>query len=166
MAAANDVSRRIGLPGVVLVIAGGVLVLVAFRFLDWYDPPARADSAPRITFSELHGSADQLSGTGTATAYFDWLAWVLIIAMIGVGVAANLTVSAADVLRLVGFVTGIVGVAVTYFAVAQLHNAQVAAGGERHNAFYNSTWGLWLVFAGFVLGAVGAGLGPRKAPPA
>ena len=47
--------------------------------------------------------------------------------------------------------------------VAQLHNAQVAAGGERHNAFYNSTWGLWLVFAGFAVGAVGSGLGPRRA---
>src|SRR4051794_40130907 len=132
MTPANEAKRLIGLPGVVLVIAGGVLVLVAFRFLEWYDPPARADSAPRITFGELHSSADQLRGTGTATAYFDWLAWVLIIAMVGIGVAANLPNSATDVLRLVGFVVGIVGVAVTYFAVAQLHNAQVAAGGERH----------------------------------
>jgi hypothetical protein len=162
MTPAKEANRLIGLPGVVLVIAGGVLVLVAFRFLEWYDPPARADSTPRITFGELHNSADQLSGTGTATAYFDWLAWVLIIVLVGVGVAANLPVPAADVLRLAGFVVGIVGVAGTYFAVAQLHNAQVAAGGERHNAFYNSSWGLWLVFAGFALGALGAGLGPRK----
>jgi hypothetical protein len=163
MTTAKDARRRIGLPGAFLVIGGGVLILVAIRFLDWYDAPAHADSAPRITFSELRGSADQLTGTGTATAYFDWLAWVLIIALVGVGVAANLPVAAADVLRIAGFVIGIVGVAGTYFAVAQLHNAQVAAGGERHNAFYHSAWGLWLTFVGFGAGALGAALGPRGA---
>ena len=162
MTPAKQAERLIGVPGAVLVIAGGVLALVAVGFLDWYDAAASADSAPSITFSELRLSADQLSGTGTATAYFDWLAWVLIIVMIGVGVAANLPFAAADPLRVLGFVIGIVGVAVTYFAVAQLHNAQVAAGGERHNAFYNSTWGLWLAFAGFAVGAAGAVLGPRK----
>jgi hypothetical protein len=162
MSSAEDAPRAIGLPGALLVIAGGALVLVAFRFLEWYDTPARADSAPKITFGELHGSADQLSGAGAATAYFNWLGWVLLIALILVGVAATMPIQPADVLRVVGCVIGVLGIAATYFAVAQLHNAQVAAGGERHNAFYNSTWGLWLTFVGFAAGAVGAFLGPRK----
>jgi hypothetical protein len=163
MTSAAGAARSIGVPGAVLVIAGGGLLLVAFRFLAWYDTPARADSAPKITFSELHGSADQLSGAGAATAYFNWLAWLLLIALVLVGVAATMPIQPADVLRVAGCVIGVVGVAATYFAVAQLHNAQVAAGGEQHNAFYNSTWGLWLTFAGFVVGAAGALLGPRKA---
>ena len=163
MTSGDGAPRAIGAPGALLVIAGGALVLVAFRFLEWYDTPARADSAPKITFSELHGSADQLSGAGAATAYFNWLAWVLLIALVLVGVAATMPIQPADVLRVIGCVIGVVGVAATYFAVAQLHNAQVAAGGERHNPFYNSTWGLWLTFVGFVFGAVGALLGPRRA---
>jgi hypothetical protein len=162
---ATQAQRGFGLPGALLVIAGGVLLIVAIGFLDWYATPAAADSAPRITFGELHDSADQLSGAGAASAYFDWLAWVLVIALVGVGVAANLPIAPADPLRVVGFLVGLIGLAATYFAVTQLHNAQVAAGGQRHNAFFNSTWGLWLAFAGFALGTAGALLGPRKARP-
>jgi hypothetical protein len=162
MTSAERPARAIGVPGALLVIAGGALVLIAYRFLQWYDTPARADSAPKITFSELRGSADQLDGAGAANAYFDWLAWLLLIALVVVGVTATMPIRLADALRVVGCVVGVVGVAATYFAVAQLHSAQVAAGGERHNAFYNSTWGLWLTFVGFAAGAVGALLGPRK----
>jgi hypothetical protein len=163
MTSAEGDPRAIGVTGALLVIAGGALVLVAYRFLEWYDSPGRADSAARITFSELHGSADQLSGAGAANAYFNWLAWVLLIALVLVGVPATLPIQPADALRVAGCVIGVVGVAATYFAVAQLHNAQVAAGGERHNPFYNSTWGLWLTLSGFAAGAVGALLGPRTA---
>jgi hypothetical protein len=165
MTSAARASRAIGVPGAVLVLAGSALVLIAYRFLEWYDTPARADSAPKITFSELHGSADQLDGAGAANAYFNWLAWLLLIALVLTGVAATMPIQFADALRVVGCVVGVVGVAATYFAVAQLHNAQVAAGGAHHNAFYNSTWGLWLTFAGFAVGAVGALLGPRKVAP-
>lgn len=165
MTAAKEAQRLAGLPGIALVVAGAALVLVAFRFLDWYDAPASADSAPQISFDELHSSADQLGGTGAATAYFDWLAWVLLIALVAAGVAANVPSRPADALRIAGFVLGAVGVAATFVAIAQLHNAQVAAGAARHSVFYNATWGLWLTLAGFALGAVGAALGTRKARP-
>lgn len=165
MTSAEPAARAIGVPGALLVIAGGALVLIAFRFLEWYDSPARADSAPKITFSELHGSADQLAGAGAANAYFNWLAWLLLIALVLVGVAATMPIQFADALRVVGCVVGVIGVAATYFAVAQLHDAQVAAGGEQHNAFYNSTWGLWLTCAGFAAAAIGALLGPRRVAP-
>jgi hypothetical protein len=160
MTAAKEAQRLVGLPGIALVVAGAALVLVAFRFLDWYDAPASADSAPQITFDELHSSADQLGGTGAATAYFDWLAWVLLIALVAAGVAANVPSRPADALRIAGFVLGAIGVAATFVALAQL---QGSAGAARHSVFYNATWGLWLTFAGFALGAIGAALGPRKA---
>lgn len=155
--------RAVRAVGVILVLAGAVLALTAFRFLDWYDTAASgADTARTSTFSDLQDNADQLSGAGAATAYFDWLAWVLLIALVCAGVAANLPIVPADVLRIVGTVIGVAGMAATYFAVAQLHNAQEAAGGAHHNAFYNSTWGLWLPFIGFAAGGIGALLGPRK----
>jgi hypothetical protein len=155
--------RAIGLPGVVLVLVGAALVLLSFRFLDWYDVPPRADSAGSITFGALKTSADQLSGAGAATAYFDWLAWVLLIGLIAAGIAANLAVPGADALRVVGFLFGLIGVAATYFAVAQLHNAQVAAGATKHSVLYNSTWGLWAAFVGYFLAAIGAVIGVRRA---
>jgi hypothetical protein len=159
---AKDRGRSIGVPGVVLVLGGAVLVLVGFRFLDWYEQPAGADSAGKITFGALHATADQLGGAGAAAAYFDWLAWVVVIALIAAGLCANLPLPAADGLRVAGFLLGLVGVAATYFAIAQLHNAQVTAGAQKHSVFYNSTWGLWAAFAGYFVAAVGSGLGPRR----
>jgi hypothetical protein len=150
--------------GVVIVLAGALVTLASFGLLDWYDTSGRGvDSAASSTFGDLRDNADQLSGAGTATAYFDWLAWVLLIALVCIGVCANLPVRPADVLRIAGSVLGVAGVAATYLAVAQLRDAQVAAGGERHSVLYNSTWGLWLAFTGFACGAVGAVLGPRRA---
>jgi hypothetical protein len=160
MATAKDAARVVGLPGIALVVAGAALVLVAFRFLDWYDSRATADAAPSITFDDLHRSADQLGGTGAATAYFDWLAWVLLIALVAAGVAANVPLPIADVLRVTGFLLGTLGVAATFVAIAQL---QGSGGAVKHSVFYNSTWGLWLALVGFAFGAVGAALGPRRA---
>jgi hypothetical protein len=155
--------RGIGVPAVVLVLVGTALVVVSFRFLDWYDVPEHADSAGDITFSKLHDTADQLGGAGAASAYFDWLAWLLIIALIVIGVGASLPVPIADGLRVVGFLLGVIGAGATYFAIAQLHNAQLSAGAEKHSVLFNSTWGIWAAFAGFLLAATGAGLGPKGA---
>jgi uncharacterized protein YjeT (DUF2065 family) len=157
--------RAVRLLGVLLVLAGAALVLASFRFLDWYEISTRngADYSPdNVTFSTLHSSADQLGGAGSATAYFGWLAWILLIAVILTGVAANLPLGPADPLRVAGFVLAVIGVAATYLAIAQLHDAQVAAGAQKHSVFHNSTWGLWAAFAGFLLAAAGAALGPRS----
>jgi hypothetical protein len=158
--ASNGEERAtVGLPGVILVIVGAILVLVSFRFLDWYDVSSQgADSAGSITFGKLQSSADQLGGAGVATAYFDWLGWLLLIALILVGVAANLATPLTDALRVAGFLLGLVGVAGTYYALAQHFNAT----GSEHSVFHNSTWGLWAALLGFLLGAAGAVLGPRR----
>ncbi len=160
MTAGNDEERATaGLPGVALVIVGALLVLVSFRFLDWYDVSAHgADSAGSITFGRLQASADQLGNAGVATAYFDWLGWLLLIALILVGVAANLATPVTDALRVAGFLLGVVGVAGTYYALAQ----HFSATGSEHSVFYHSTWGLWAALIGFLLGAAGAVLGPRR----
>jgi hypothetical protein len=50
------------------------------------------------------------------------------------------------------------GVAGTYYALAE----HLDAGGSDHNVFYNSTWGLWAALVGYLLGAAGAVIGPRR----
>ncbi|HZC72316.1 MAG TPA: hypothetical protein VE442_16595 [Jatrophihabitans sp.] len=155
--------RSVRLPAVALVLLGAVLVIVSFGFLNWYDVPSRgADTAGEVTFAQLRSSARQLDGARTASAYFGWLGWLLVVLLIVAGVAASLPFGPADGFRVAGFLLGLVGVAVTYLAVVQLHNAQVAAGAAEHSVFYNSTWGMWAVFLGFACGAVGAALGPRS----
>jgi hypothetical protein len=145
--------------GVALVLAGALLALASFRFLDWYAVPGQAaDSAGSVTFSDLHDNADQLRGAGVSSAYFDWLSWVLLIALIVVGVAANVRTGLTDPLRVVGCFVGVLGVASTYYALAQHFDAT----GSSHNVFYNATWGVWAALIGFVAGAVGAVLGPGR----
>lgn len=159
MARATESEQSFGVVGGVLVLAGALLALVSFRFLDWYDvSPDAADSAGSVTFARLHTGADQLKDAAIATAYFDWLAWALLLALIVVGVAANLPTALADPLRVAGFVVGLLGVASTYYAVAQYFDAT----GTDHNVLHNASWGVWAALTGFLVGAVGAGFGPRR----
>jgi hypothetical protein len=161
VSATREQRRSVGLPGIGLVLVGAAVVLLSFRFLDWYDVAGTgADSVGDVTFSTLHSSAEQLGGAGVASAYFSWLAWALLIAMIVLGAAANLPVPGADALRVAGFLVGVLGVAGTYYALAQHSNSTGGSG-----VFHNSTWGVWLALLGYLLGAVGATLGPRKAKP-
>jgi hypothetical protein len=156
--AAPSARRAIGVRGIGLVLVGAGLVLLAIRFLHWYDVPAGHDSSGDVTFSKLHASAEQLGGAGVATAYFGWLAWVLLIAGILVGVAANVPSPLCDPLRVAGFLAGIVGAAGTYYALAQHFNAT----GSHHNVLHNATWGVWAALLGYLLTAAGAALGPRR----
>lgn len=158
---ATQRKRVFGVGAALFVLAGGVLLLVSFRYLDWYEVPAQAADTPgAITFPTLHDGAKQLSGAGAAAAYFGWLAWVLLIVVVLVGVGAALPSPAADGLRVAGFLLGLLGVGATYFAIAQYRNAQVAAGAVKQGVFHNTSWGVWAAFGGFLLAAVGAVLGP------
>jgi hypothetical protein len=148
-------------PGVVLVLVGAVLALLSFRVLHWYDVPASHDSSGDVTFGKLRDSADQLGGAGLAAAYFGWLAWLLLLAGIGLGVAANLPTPLADPLRVSGFVVGLLGTGATAYALAQHFRAT----GSDHGIFHNASWGTWAALAGFVLIALGAALGPRRRRP-
>ena len=156
----TDDGRPVRVVGVVLVLAGALLVLASFRLLDWYDVPGQAtDSTRSVTFSALKTSADQLTDSGLATAYFDWLAWVLLVALILVGVAATARTRLADPLRVAGFLVGLLGAASTYFALTSYFDAARS----EHDILDNSSWGLWSVLLGFLLAGVGAALGPGPA---
>jgi hypothetical protein len=157
--ASDDAQRGIRPLGVGVVLAGAVIVLASFRFLDWYDIPGQAtDTTHSVTFSSLENSADQLSGATVTGTYFDWLGWLLLIALIVVGVGANVRSNFADPLRASGFVLGLLGAATTYLAMARYFSAT----GSDHNVFYNSSWGLWAALSGFVVGGVGAAIGPGR----
>ena len=69
----------------------------------------------------------------------------------------------ADALRVLGFLLGFARrLRATYYALAQLFNAQTRPAHE-HNVFYNSTWGVWAALAGFALrAAAGAGARPDR----
>jgi hypothetical protein len=146
-----------------LLVAGVAAAVVSFVTLHWYSVDSAADSAgDGFTFADLHGNADQL-GAPVAGAYFDKLAWGLVAIVVLLGVAARVPSPVAPVLRVLGFLAGVLGIAMTYYALAQLFDAQQAAGGSGHGVLHNAGPGLWLAFAGYALLALGAVVAPRRA---
>lgn len=148
--------RAIGVPGILVVTLGVVLILIAFTTQNWYAASSHVDSAGDVGFAELHRLAS-VSGGGLSRAYFGWLAWVLILAAIVVGFLANVPSPASIGLRAVGLLLGLIGAAGTY---AALHG--VVPGGD---VFHNADAGIWLAVVGYLVTGVGAALGPRRLPP-
>jgi hypothetical protein len=159
--------RRIGVPGVALMTAGAVLVLLSFTTLRWYrQAKEKGDSVTKVGFAELHHNLDRFPAAGrpaASVAYFSWLAWVLLIALIVVALAANLPGKASDTLRMVGFFLGLVGVAFTYYTLSRYTEATHDLFGTSSSALNNADVGIWCALGGYLLAGVGAALGPLGA---
>jgi hypothetical protein len=150
---------------VLLVLAGTALVVLALTTLNWYVTESGVDTAGNgFRFDDLHHNVDQLGGVPVARAYFGWLAWTALGAVVAVGLAANVRTRLADGLRVLGFLLGVVGTLATYYAVDQLFHAVSVAGGSR-SVWHNSTFGLWLALGGYLLAGLGASRGPFRERP-
>jgi hypothetical protein len=154
-------TRPVRLAGILVTLTGAALVLASIVALDWYAADTGVDSAGSgFGFHELSHNVEQLGGLPIARAYFTWLAPVLLMSVTMLGIIANVISPITDWLRFIGFLAGVAGTAATYYAVDQLFHAQHLAGGSG-SVWHNSTVGLWGALAGFLLGAVGAYVGPR-----
>lgn len=149
------------LPGLVLLFAGALSCGISFRLVQWYSVP---DGGGRgFTFSDLHAEADQLTAP-VAAAYFDRVAWGLVGAAVLLGLAARLVgATLAALLRVLAFLAAVAGVVLTYYSLAQLLDAQHLAGAAVHPVLRDTTYGFYLVFAGYLSMAVGALVGYRAA---
>jgi hypothetical protein len=158
--------RQFGLPGMLLVLWGGAVVLLSFTRLEWKQRPTGGDVVERIDFAALRHNLEHFPAAGrpsASVAYFDWLGWALLIALIVVGFAANVPGPASTVLRLLGFVLGLVGAALTYYTLARYAEATHDLFGTSSHALENSEDGTWFAIGGFLVAAVGAALGPLTA---
>jgi hypothetical protein len=151
-------SRSIGVAGIGLVLLGVVALLVSFTApVDWYPGSTGPSAVAHIRFSDLHHLTAASGSVAIAKAYFGWLAWVLLIVLIIVGFAANMPTPAADGLRVLGFVVGLAGAAVTYVALNRLAGSAGSGG-----AFEHSRAGVWLAVTGYLVAGVGAAVGPKR----
>jgi hypothetical protein len=154
--------RAVNDRNLLLVVVGAALVVAAFGGLQWY----KADGGNNVaglgfTADDLKANADSL-GAAVAGAYFDWLALTLLVVGGVAALAANVPSPVCDPLRVVAFTVGLLGVIATYYALAQLFNAQQAAGGSAHTVLHNASFGVWAALLGFALITLGGALGPRR----
>lgn len=158
--------RRVNDRNIVLVVVGAGFVLAALGGLNWYlvQPGTTAGlnvAGTGFTFADLRDNAADLDAA-VAHAFFDWLARLLLVLGTVVGIVANVPSPAADGLRVGAFLIGLLGAVATFYAVAQLFDAQRAAGGSSHGVLHNASFGFWACLLGFVLIMVAGAWGPRR----
>jgi 4-hydroxybenzoate polyprenyltransferase len=103
---------------------------------------------------------DSFGGLGAASAYFDWLAWTLLVGVIVFGAIGSVGSRLSAPARVLGFLCGFGGTVATFYALLQYFDAQADAGADRHSPLYNSSWGLYCAGIGFLVAGLGAARGP------
>ncbi|TAM84866.1 MAG: hypothetical protein EPN43_12230, partial [Jatrophihabitans sp.] len=153
---------RSGGAGVLLVLWGGSVVLLAFTRLEWKRRPHGGDVVGRIDFAALRRNLDHFPAAGrpaASVAYFAWLAWALLLVLIVVGLAANLPTRAAPALATTGFALGLAGAGLTYYTLTRYAQATHDLFGTSSSALDNSEDGTWFALGGYLAAGVGAALG-------
>lgn len=137
-------------------------MLLSLTVLTWYEGARGHDVAgAERTFRDLRSNLGTFDAPSASVAYFDWLAWLLLIALIVVGLVANLPTPAANPLRVLGLFLGMVGSAATYYALF-VYFEDIRERGGTGDVFQNARWGLWFALTGYALAGVGAAVGPMR----
>jgi hypothetical protein len=158
---------RPGVTGLVLGGLGAACLVVAFAAVNWFDGVTRGSQSH---FSDVHDvltALDRLGGVAATPAklYFSWLGWALFAAALVGVVAGNLPSPAAGLFRVLGVLSGLAGIVLTFLAI------KLAKGSLGFNEGTRNTYDEWLKHArvgfylalgGFLLITVGALLGARR----
>jgi hypothetical protein len=141
---------KFGVVGATFVGIGGVLLVIAFTAVDWYQ---------QSSFSDLHAlfkNANSDQEAGLADAYFSWLGWIMLIVVVVVGIAATLPTPASGPLRALGAIIAAAAIAVTFFSI------QLSSGVAYSSFIKHASVGFYLALGGFLLAGIGALTGPSN----
>jgi hypothetical protein len=144
--------RAIGIVGLVIALAGVVLVAVSFSNLNWLSTDEGAGTT--VSFKDLHDLVGSGS-PGLTRFYFEWLAWALLGAVAVLALLANLPLRSHAGWRVLGLAVGLGGAVCTFFAIYN-------DGTTLHDLVKFGAVGFWLAQAGFLLAGLGAVVGPRR----
>ncbi|MEP7020695.1 MAG: hypothetical protein ABI808_08590 [Pseudonocardiales bacterium] len=165
-----------GLPGLVITAGGTALLLLSFLFLDWFKgidlaaPPRRdgIETTTSLTLREAYIASTQSRLGVLVHSYVSWLGWGLVLVVVLAAIASSLPGPRSNGWRVTGAVGGAGAVAATYFAChlsfASDPDSRLHVGAS--SGFTDTKLGPTVAFAGFLLCAVGATLGPIGARPA
>jgi len=144
----------VGVAGLALAIAGGVLGVIAFTAVDWFkgDRPSHFHDVHNV-LKALHA---QHLDTAISKLYFDWLGWAVLAAAVIIAILANLPSPASAGLRVLGALIGLAGIGLTFWAIEFAH-------GVAYSEFLkHARLGFYLTLGAFLLTTIASLLGPRK----
>lgn len=148
-------NERFGIAGMVFALLGAVLLVVCFTALDWFSVDAQGFSR-NFSFGEVGDLLDNGGGTGFATAYFHWFAWVFMVVAAAAAIGSSFPSPALRALRVVGVVAAFAAAGLSFLALQVTDNRGYV------EWFKDARVGFYLAVLGFVLIGVGAAIGPRK----
>ena len=135
--------------GLVVTLVGVVLVLIAYLTGTWLSDPS--GELGSFDFGAVrHAITTDTSGDvpGLVNAYFSWLAWLLLAAMVVLFGIAYVPSSQDTAFRVAGLLVVGAAVALTFASVAQF-------GGLSNYLHYEDGAGFWLAVSGYVGVAIG-----------
>jgi hypothetical protein len=148
---ANRRELPVSIVGLVFVVAGAVLQLLALVSVTWIKGTVGKVSV-EFTFADFMPRAER----GLAYIYFSWGAWVLLALSVALGVAACVRWSAARQFRIAGALLGVLGAVVAICAVLVFAYQSHL---EALHVARNYTLGLYLEVLGLLATAFGAAAG-------
>lgn len=153
---ARSESRRrlpVGIVGLVLVVGGAVLQLIALLKVPWLDGATESHPASvRLGFSWF----TERTQRGFAHVYFAWGAWLLFALVLAFGIAACIRWRGGRVFRILGALLGVIG------AFATIGGVLVFAYQTKDEVFHiagNYSEGVYLAMLGLLASAFGAAAG-------
>lgn len=148
-----EADRRFGIAGVATGLIGAIMVLVALTGLNWFS----GTTTGTLDFGQADDVAQQGLFSDFGQAYFGWLAWLFFIVVVLAVVLAAFPSPALRVFRAVGVVAGVAAAGLAFLAI------QPSSGTPGYGDVLSDTSvGFWLAVAGFLLAAVGAGIGAQR----
>jgi hypothetical protein len=148
-----------GFVGLVLAILGAAAVVVSFVALTWFQELEQNTGSGK--FSDIHKVIDNDAipggGTGIATVYFGWLGWVLLAVAAIAAIVGNLPTPASGPAQALGVLAALAGIGITFWAIKFGHF-------DKYTEFLKrADEGFYVALGGFLLIAIGAMFGPRRA---
>ncbi|MEO8889221.1 MAG: hypothetical protein ABI301_02325 [Jatrophihabitantaceae bacterium] len=156
-------SYTFGAVGAAVAVLGAIAIGVAFTAVDWF---THAIGDGPSHFSDIHAALKKLNAVHAAnslsSAYFSWLGWALFAVAVIAAIIACAPGATSALFKAISALTALAGIVLTLVAIDLVKRG--TAGAPSYTEYLkHSRLGVYLSLAGFVLVAVGALIGPRRA---
>lgn len=151
-----------GVATAVLALVSAALGVIALTVLDWF-------SGGRSRFGDvrkiLTSSDAKPFTTGLTRAYYGWLAWVLLAAVVAAALLAAIP-RISTTFRVIGALVAVAGLVITFICV-KFFNSKGSSIGSQFNGYSSylkhARLGFWTFVAALLVGGIAALLGARRA---